>query len=102
MSELWNYVKRFICFASALGLTYVMIVGVSDGFLLEYHPVVIIMFVLMTAGSYGIALNIEKLQACFVLLQLMILLMTALQFIFLIINGIFDTSFNVRNWFEAP
>lgn len=102
MSELWNYIQRFIFFAIALGLTYVMIVGVSDGFLLEYHPFAIIMFVLMTAGSYGIALNIEKLQACYALFQLMILLMIALQFIFLIINGIFDTSFNVRNWFEAP
>ena len=61
-------------------------------------PLMLVVIVLITIGAFGIALNIEKLQWCFVLFQWLIMILMVLQFIFAILHWIFGTSYSVVDW----
>ena len=92
---LWDYFQRLLF----LFIGVILIVVLLNVNLSSYSPIIVIIIILMTIGSFGVALNIEKLQWGILLFQWLMILLTALQFVFVIINCIFGTSYSVAHWF---
>ena len=98
-----DYFQRLMCLLIFIVIPMILLKDSSNGIQLisqlNSHPIGIIMIIFIWIGSFGVALNIEKLKLGMVLFQLLITILIILQFIFEIFNRIFGTSYNAVNWF---